>query len=214
MTFAEWLSLFLVCLMGAVSPGPSLAVVMKNTLGGGRGVGLACSVAHGLGVGLYALLTVAGLAVVVTQSPSVFVTIQLLGAIYLIHLGVKALRSNAQNSPHLDAKAPLPRHITGFMGIREGFAITFLNPKLAVFMLALFSQFLDSTTTWPTKGLMVMTAGVTDALWYSAVALMVSHPRVLVQLERRALLVDRILGSVLVLLGLVVIGRVVANTTI
>ena len=51
-----WLSLVAICIMGALSPGPSLALVVKNTLAGGAKAGYASSISHGLGVALYALL--------------------------------------------------------------------------------------------------------------------------------------------------------------
>ena len=78
-----------------MSPGPSLAVVLNSTLGGGQRAGYLTALAHGVGVALYGLLTVTGLAVLITRSPTVFIIIQVLGALYLIYLGVKSLRSSA-----------------------------------------------------------------------------------------------------------------------
>ena len=75
MTFTIWLSLFTVCLLGAMSPGPSLAMVAKHSLAGGRANGLATAWAHALGIGIYAFITLIGLAVVLHQSPLLFKTI-------------------------------------------------------------------------------------------------------------------------------------------
>ena len=94
MEFGHWLSLFSICLLGAMSPGPSLAVVLNATLGGGHRAGYITALAHGAGVGLYGLLTVTGLALLITRSPSVFLAIQLVGAAYLIYLGIKSLRGS------------------------------------------------------------------------------------------------------------------------
>ncbi|MCF7995571.1 MAG: LysE family transporter [Chromatiaceae bacterium] len=55
-----------------MTPGPSLAVVLGSMLRGGRGAGLAAALAHGLAVGLYTVLTVAGLAALLTASPRLF----------------------------------------------------------------------------------------------------------------------------------------------
>ena len=65
-----------------MSPGPSLAVVLGATLSGGHLSGYKSALAHGNGVGLYGLLTVTGLAVLITRSPQPFLPIQVLGAIY------------------------------------------------------------------------------------------------------------------------------------
>lgn len=71
MTFSIWLSLLMICMLGAMSPGPSLAVVAKHSLAGGRLHGVVTSWAHAAGVGVYALVTLLGLAVVLKQSPTV-----------------------------------------------------------------------------------------------------------------------------------------------
>ena len=62
MELTVWLSLLFVCLLGAMSPGPSLAMVIRHTLGGGPLKGITCAWAHALGIGVYALVTLAGLA--------------------------------------------------------------------------------------------------------------------------------------------------------
>ena len=93
MTLTVWLSLFTVCLLGAMSPGPSLAIITKHSLTGGRVNGLATAWAHAFGIGIYAFITLIGLAVVLQQSPLLFKTISLAGAAYLAYLGFNALRS-------------------------------------------------------------------------------------------------------------------------
>ena len=66
MSIEAWLSLALLCILGAMTPGPSLAVVLGSTLRGGQASGLAAALARGLAAGLYAVLTVAGLAALLT----------------------------------------------------------------------------------------------------------------------------------------------------
>lgn len=200
MQFEHWLSLFAICLMGAMSPGPSLAVVMNAALRGNRRNGYRTAVAHGLGVGLYALLTVTGLAVLITRWPQVFLSIQLLGAAYLVYLGVLALRRAAR--PQVTAAGA-----GGEQGAMDGFWIAFLNPKLAIFMLALFSQFLRPAADLLEKGIMVATVTVTDASWYSLVVTLVSHSTLRAGLEKYAGLIDRVFGVLLIVLAVSVILR-------
>ncbi len=61
MTLTLWLSLATVCTLGAMSPGPSLALVIRNTVQGGMQRGVATAIGHGLGIALYALLVAMGL---------------------------------------------------------------------------------------------------------------------------------------------------------
>jgi threonine/homoserine/homoserine lactone efflux protein len=206
MTFTHWLSLISICLLGAMSPGPSLAVVLKSTLEGGHGKGYTSAIAHGIGVALYGLLTVTGLAVLITRSPTLFLGIQLLGAVYLIHLGIKALRSKG----HADSQTALSP--SGRNAAMEGFLVAFLNPKLAVFMLALFSQFLQPGFGLQEKSIMVATVGITDACWYSLIVALVSRKTFLEKLQRSAQRIDRVFGVILILLALTVLVRALAQT--
>ena len=196
MEFSHWLSLFSICLLGAMSPGPSLAVVLKSSLGDGLRAGYITAVAHGVGVGLYGLLTVTGLAVVITRSPALFLAIQLLCGVYLVYLCVNSLRSsgNTELKPAEDTR--------GHNAALRGFMVSFLNPKLAIFMLALFSQFLSAGADALEKGIMVATVGVTDAGWYSLIVALVSRKTFLKRLQRSAVLIDRVFGVILIMLAL------------
>lgn len=205
MDLSQWLSLFSICLLGAMSPGPSLAVVLNSTLAGGPRAGYASAISHGIGVGLYGLLTVTGLAVLITRSPGVFIAVQLLGGIYLVYLGINALRSGGS------ANVAVTGANSHLGAAQNGFMIAFLNPKLAVFMLALFSQFLDPDADTLTRGVMVATVGITDAFWYCLIVALVSRKRLLEKLQRSAGLIDRVFGVVLILLALTVLLRAVLH---
>ena len=208
MTFEAWLSLALLCVVGAMTPGPSLAVVLTNLVCGGRAAGLEAALAHGLAVGLYALLTVAGLAALVSSSALLFNLLQLGAAGYLFYLAYGALR--AQPSPlGIDAQPPAP----GQRGsaAREGFLIAFLNPKLAVFMLALFAPFTSADQGLLAKAVLVLTIGGIDALWYATVVLLIAQAGLLPLLERRAALIERLFGVLLLALALFVVSRAVAG---
>ncbi len=198
MEFTTWLALAAICLMGAISPGPSLALIIRNTVQGGRLHGVATGLGHGVGVGVYALITALGLALLITRTPWLFQAIQYGGALFLAWLGLKALLAKA--SSQLEAEAA--HAPSGQRGALEGLAVSFLNPQLAIFFVALFSQFVHQDTGWREGILMMLTAGGIDALWYSLVALLLSHGPVLTQLKLRARLIDQLSG--LILLGLAI----------
>ena len=88
------LFLAFVCASGAISPGPSLAVVIKNTLEGGRTLGILTGVGHGLGLTIYAFLAVVGLSSILIGNQNLFVSIQVLGAFWLIYIGYRMIRSS------------------------------------------------------------------------------------------------------------------------
>ncbi|MGP7734827.1 LysE family translocator [Oceanimonas smirnovii] len=201
MELSSWLALAAICIMGAVSPGPSLAVVMRNTVRGGQSHGVLTALGHGLGVGLYALITALGLALLITRNPLLFDIIRYGGAAFLAWLGIKALLAKPQ-----PAVAGESGHVVrGRQGAFEGFMVAFLNPQLAIFFVALFSQFVRADTGWQQGGIMMLTAGGIDALWYVLVALLLSRGPVLGWLREKSFIIDKISGLVLLALAVKVV---------
>ena len=196
MTITIWLTVVSICLLGAMSPGPSLAVVLQQTLRGGRETGLIAALTHALGIGLYALLCISGIAVMITASPLLFTTLQWLGAGYLIWIGIKGLRARAATG-ELMGSAP-----TTGSAARDGFLVVFLNPKVAVFFIALFSQVIGSETTWLEKFAYAATALVIDMGWYMFVAWTFSNPRWLGRLQRNVVWLERAFGVILIALAI------------
>lgn len=190
MEFTAWLSIASLCALGAMSPGPSLAIVTRNTLHGGRREGITTAIAHGIGVGIYALLTVVGLAVIITQTPVIFNGIKIIGAIFLAYLGIKSLTAKPYGQ---DSEAP----VETVNSWRSGFLIAFLNPKLAIFFMALFSQFVSPEAAWVERAIMVATAGCIDILWYTIIACAFSHSALVDTLKRNSIWLDRIFGVLL-----------------
>ena len=135
MSWISWLSLISICLLGAMSPGPSLAVVVRHTLGGSRAKGILCAWAHSLGIGVYAFITLLGLAVVIQEAPTVFQGISIAGALFLIWLGIQAFRK----SGNITEKLSGGQSTRTIQAVRDGLAISLLNPKILIFFLALFS---------------------------------------------------------------------------
>lgn len=198
MDFMSWLSIAGLCFLGAASPGPSLAVVMGHTVRGSRRNGMVSGMGHCLGVGFYALLTVSGLAALLALEPSLEKGLAWGGSFYLAWLGIKALRSgggaltestSGNNAGILEAA-------------RDGLMISLLNPKLMIFFMALFSQFVSPDMGWTVSLVMVLTAVFIDGAWFCLVAVLLSQRRFLERLRKHALCIDRMTGIVLLLIAL------------
>lgn len=196
MNIAIWLTVVSICLLGAMSPGPSLAVVLRQTVSGGRKTGVVAAICHGLGIGFYALACISGLAVMITTSPMLFKTMQWLGAAYLVWLGAKGLRARAGQGTEL-AEPP-----TAGSAARDGFLVVFLNPKVAVFFIALFSQVIGTETSWFEKLVYAATALFIDMGWYVIVAWSFSNPRWLGYLQKNVVWFERAFGLILIALAM------------
>lgn len=204
MPLSLWLSLVAICAMGAMSPGPSLALVLRHTLGGGRLPGVTAGIFHALGVGFYALLTVWGLGALIVRHPQLFQVVTWLGAAYLAWLGLQAL-----NAGRAGVLSPRAVKTTTRQAAREAVLVALGNPKLIIFFVALLSQFVTPEMSTLAKAIIVITAMVIDGGWYVLVALGLSHSSVLPWLQRHAHWVNRATGVLLILLALrVVVGPV------
>ena len=161
-------------ILGATSPGPSLAVVLRNTMIGGRSRGLACAVGHGLGFGFYAVTVVFGLVVIMENNPDIFTLMQIIGGLFLLYLGIEMIRNKSKVIEQSEGKRE---------GFFEGFLIAFLNPKIAVFMLAVLSSILDPGMSSETKWVIAGMGMTIDTIWYVLVALVLSNSEILTKIE-------------------------------
>jgi threonine/homoserine/homoserine lactone efflux protein len=176
-------------ILGATSPGPSLAVVLRNTMIGGRSRGLACAVGHGIGFGFYAVSVVFGLVAIMDSNPNLFTLMQILGGLFLLYLGIEIIRSEEKEIQHSEGKRE---------GFVEGFFIAFLNPKIAVFMLAVLSSVLDPSMTSDTKWIIAGMGMTIDTVWYVLVALILSNSTMLTKIENNQRLLNLITGILMI----------------
>ena len=189
----------IVLLMGAASPGPSLAVVVRNTSIGGRVGGVLCALGHGLGFGLYAVLAVVGLVTLITQWTLAFLLLQALGVVLLLYLGWNTLRR---------AGGASAAHAAGSSrAFAEGFTIAFANPKIALFFIAVFAAVLEPGMSRHTQSLIALTGWFIDTCWYLLVALALSTPQAQAWLRRNGKRFDQAMGAVLIALAIVTAGR-------
>lgn len=201
MTLTIWLSILAICVLGAMTPGPSLAVVIRYTVNGSRQHGVAAALFHALGVGFWALMTIWGLALVLTRSPLLFQYLTWAGAAWLAWMGFNALRAGEGGAMKVEDTDPVPVWRAGL----DGLLISLLNPKLALFFIALFSQFVGHARELGDQLLMMVTAAGIDGLWYLLVAIVLSRSSMLERLQHQSHWLDRISGVILIAVALRVV---------
>jgi threonine/homoserine/homoserine lactone efflux protein len=181
-----------VALLVTITPGPATAMVVRSAAIGGRRHALVCTAGNSIGVLAWGVLAAAGLAAVVATSAEVFTAVKLVGAVVLVVLGVQSLRGRA-------ARADAP---SGARALRDGLVTSVSNPKLAVFYVALFPQFVPAgAPVLPFALLMAATIVAFDLVWYSALAYGVTRARRAFLDGPWARRVERLTGAVLIGLG-------------
>ena len=185
--------------MGAMSPGPSLAVILRNTLSGGRTQGVMSGIGHGLGITFYAVVAVSGLVALFNTIPNFFSVAQIAGSFFLIWLGGKMIISVFKKD--YATKENMSSKNSTHQGFLEGFLIAFLNPKIAAWLLALFSQFVKPDALLAEQFVLVSTVGVIDASWYCLVAFLASSGKLVKGLQHNYSRIELGMGILLIILA-------------
>ena len=199
MILQDWLYLFVICLLGACSPGPSVVVILGFVFSGGRKSGISASIGHGLGVFGYAILCAFGLGFLIEIYGTFFTVVQFLGAFFLLYLSFIIIKGSIVEKKTSHNAINIDSEKNRFI---EGFLIAILNPKIAVFFLSLFSQFLSSEQTYMTHLFMAILAGGVDTFVYCIIVILASTKGTASFLENHGSKVSLIFGIMLIFLSL------------
>ena len=196
MTLITFVQVFTVCLLGAMSPGPSMAVVINNAIFKGRYNGILTSIGHGVGIAVYATFAVLGLGLIIETNIFIFNGLKILSIIFLIFIGVKSISNKEKlNFEKKDSKEST-------ISFLQGFSISILNPKILVWFIAIYSQFMSVNNDLLFNIYLVSIAGVIDACWYIFLTLVVTSASALSFFQRKVNLIQKIQGFFLISLGL------------
>ena len=203
MSTITFLQIFLVCLLGAMSPGPSMVVVINNAIFKNRYHGILTSIGHGIGIGIYALFAVLGIGIVIETNLYLFNAIKILSVIFLIYLGAKSIINKTKLD--FDKKSNTKEGVTSFL---QGFSISILNPKILIWFVAIYSQFMSIDNDIIFNSYLVLTAGIVDATWYIVLTLSVTSNFALKFVKNKIAILQRFLGIIFIAVGLVLLSQI------
>lgn len=185
-----------------ISPGPDLIYILSRTVTHGRRIGLASSLGVGTGAFFHVVAAAIGISTILMASALAFTVVKLIGAAYLIFLGVQALRS-AGKSFIADTTTPT-RPISAWEAYRQGVLIDVLNPKVAIFFMAFLPQFIRSDAG-PVSAQLILMGLVVIAIGMIVELLVVLLAARTTGFFRSSTKVskwlDRVMGSILMALG-------------
>jgi len=194
----EWLILAGVMLMGAMIPGANTALVLRNTLSGSPRQGLITALGLATALAIHVLLTIAGLATLINETPQLYDAIRWLGSAYLLYIGITFILTKPSATQD-DTEDGSNRSSHPFLA---GLMVSLLNPKILIMFIALFSQVLEQAESWQMTLLYGVTPVMTELLWFSLIVYALSHPAVQYRLVKVRNRMERLIGGVLVLLGI------------
>jgi RhtB (resistance to homoserine/threonine) family protein len=183
-----------------VTPGVDMALVTKNALFHGRRCALATALGVNLGIAFWATAAALGLAALIAASAAAFAVIKIAGAVYLVYLGLQALRaSRGVSGPSVGASGRVPPRDA--VALRQGVLSNLLNPKIAVFFTSLLPQFVGRHGT--TVDLLALGAlfNAMCVVWLLSYAALAARGRSVLVRPRFKRALDRMSGIVLIGLG-------------
>ncbi|MEM8748717.1 MAG: LysE family translocator [Pseudomonadota bacterium] len=167
------LSFALLASLLVVSPGPNGVLIAKTVSTSGRAAGFANALAFIPAFFLHGALSIFGISILLLQSPTAFWVVKLVGAAYLCWIGIKALVEAWKNGTSIQRAVPKSRKRTLYAAALEGFLTNALNPKVSMFYLAAFPQFIQSGDHAVVLGFALVGLHATiNLLWFSTAVIL------------------------------------------
>ncbi|UXZ45340.1 LysE family translocator [Pseudomonas soli] len=197
----ELIAVALFTILAVISPGADFAMVTRSSYAQGRKAGLAAAAGIALGVQVHVLYTVLGIAVIISQSPALFLAMKVVGAGYLVYLGYKSLTNTTRIS--LDGLAQGASSVAS--ALRTGFLTNALNPKTMLFVVSAYTQVVQPGSPLALDFAYGAFMSFAHWVWFSLVAVFFSSARLRAAMIERQRTVDRVIGVALIGLGLAVV---------
>lgn len=198
---AELLVFGSVILLASIAPGPDFAMVVRNTMLSGRVAGMWTATGIALGVAIWVVTTSFGLAALLAASAAAFTVVKLVGAAYLAYLGVRSIIAAFKDGRRPRTEPVLDRTMGAAAAFRSGLLCNVLNPKAAVFFVALMPQFIGSGAHWAAVGELAVVATLSNGVWFLVLANLLGLLRRVLSRPRVRAWINGVTGAVMVALG-------------
>lgn len=197
---SQFITVAIVHLLAVASPGPDFAIVVRQSITYGRRTALLTSIGVGMGIMIHVCYSLLGIGIIVSQSILLFTMMKIVGAGYLMYIGIKAMRTGPVSLTFSsNRKNNLPSRSGA---IWTGFLTNGLNPKATLFFLSLFTVVISPETPVSVQFIYGIYMAFATALWFSMVSMLFGQQRVRGLFTRVGHWFERLMGLSLCLLGI------------
>ena len=193
----EILAVAVITVLAVIAPGADFAMVVRNSYLHGRRTGVLAALGVAAGVLVHVTYTMLGVGLLIASSTFLFTVIKLIGAAYLVYVGVRTFRTRGEVTVDLENKTDL----TPFAALRTGFLTNVLNPKTTLFVVSTFAQVVSPGTPPLQQVGYGLFMSLAHLLWFGVVAVFFSHDRMRTLMLRGQKVLNKVIGSVLAGLG-------------
>ncbi len=195
----ELISVSIIAIFMSISPGADFVVVSRNSMLYGRRSGLYSSLGVSLAIWLHVAYSIAGLALIISNSIVFFSIVKYIGAGYLIYIGWKTFTSTKKSE--IDC-VKSKRTISSLSAFKTGFITNALNPKTTIFFLSIFTQVVNQETPLLIQITYGAIISMAHLIWFSLVSFLISHPVLLKKFNQYQHRIEKVIGVILIGFGL------------
>ncbi|MFJ7137799.1 LysE family translocator [Streptomyces fungicidicus] len=193
----EVLAVAVITVLAVIAPGADFAMVVRNSYLHGRRTGLLGALGVAAGVLVHVTYTMLGVGLLIASSAFLFTVVKLVGAAYLVYIGVRTFRTRSEVTVDLEYSTEL----SPLAALRTGFLTNVLNPKTTLFVVSTFAQVVRPGTPVLQQVGYGLFMSLAHLLWFGVVAVFFSHDRMRTLMLRGQRILNKVIGSVLAGLG-------------
>ena len=196
---SELLTISLIAIFMAISPGADFVMVTRNSIFYSRKAGLYSALGISAAIWVHVAYSIAGLAVIISSSVVLFSIIKYLGAAYLIYVGWQTFTSKSmieiENSEN-------KQNLSNWNAFKIGFVTNALNPKTTIFFLSIFTQLVTLETPLWLQLVYGLIISLAHLVWFVVVSYLFTHPILLNKFKQSKHIIEKTVGVVLIGFGL------------
>jgi len=197
----EYFTILSVFTIGAISPGPDFAMVLRQSVIHGRKEAIYTSLGISFALLVHGAYTILGLGIIISQSLILFTMLKYAGAAYLLWLGISAFLSKVPKAID-DEKSETPTSISPIKAFTIGFLTNLLNPKAMLFFVSLFTIIISFDTQVLHKVFYVISMSIILFLWFSLVSIFFTTQKMRNSFYKLGKWFNRITGLALIFLAI------------
>jgi RhtB (resistance to homoserine/threonine) family protein len=195
----EIVSVGLIAVFMAISPGADFAMVTRNSIFYSRTAGIYSSLGIAFAIWVHVAYSIAGLAIIISKSIVLFSVIKYFGAAYLIYIGWKTFHAPPKEKKQ---SAGCTGRMSNISAFKVGFITNALNPKTTIFFLSIFTQIITPGTPWYILMIYGAIISLAHLIWFCTVTVVLTQPIMLRKFNNYRRSIERVVGSVLIMFGL------------
>lgn len=199
--FTEFSILWVAVMLGAMVPGADMVMIVRNTITGGRKLGVITAFGTSLAIGFHCAYTALGMGVLLAESPIFLKIIQYFGAFFLIFLGLRLWQKSFETKVNNITIDTNPAQISLSKGFQTGFLIDVLNPFAALYLISLLTTEISAVTPIGVRVIYVLGLTLSDFLFMVIIALVLSQKSWRQIFFNHIHWVNRLSGTVLLFIG-------------